>query len=70
MSLTRFIKNVAKTEMESILAGAGALLALFMAMMDPYVSFGIAAILLVAIGVYESVKRHKQEKGYPNGQPI
>lgn len=67
MSLTRFIKNVGKSEIESILAGVVALLVLFTAMMGPYVSGGIAVSLLVALGIYEFVKRHKQQKGYPNG---
>jgi len=67
MSLTRFIKNVVKTEMESIFAIAAATLVLFTVMMDPYISVGIAVILLVALGIYEFVKRQKQEKGYLNG---
>lgn len=67
MCLTRFIKNVVKSEIENIFAVIAVLLVLFTAMMDPYMSFGIAAILLVAIAIYEFAKRHKQEKGYPNG---
>ena len=67
MSLTRFIKNVVKTEMESIFAIAAAILVLFAVMMDPYISVGIAVTLLVALGIYEFVKRQKQEKGYLNG---
>jgi len=56
MSLTRFIKDVVKAKMESIFAIAAALLVLFTAMMDPYVSIGIAFTLLVALGIYEFVK--------------
>lgn len=67
MSLTRFIKNVERTEMESIFAVAAALLVLFTPMMDPYIPGGIAVTLLVALGIYEFVKRHKQDKGYSNG---
>jgi len=66
-SLTRFIKNVMKSEMESIFAIAAALLVLFTAMMEPYISIGIAVTLLVALGIYEFIKRQKQEKGYING---
>jgi len=66
-SLTRFIKNVVKAKIESILAIATALLVLFTAMMDPYTSVGIVATLLVALGIYEFVKRQEQEKGYLNG---
>jgi len=67
MSLTRFVKNVIKAEMESIFAIAAALLVLFTAMMDAYIPVGIAVTLLVALGIYEFVKRQKQEKGYLNG---
>ena len=67
MSLTRFIKNVVKTEMESIFAIAAAILVLFTVMMDPYISVGIAVTLLVALGIYEFIKRQKQERGYLNG---
>jgi len=56
MSLTRFIKNVVKAKIESIFAIAAALLVLFTAMMDPYISLGIAVTLLVALGIYEFVK--------------
>jgi len=67
MSLTRFIKNVGKSEMESIFTVVAALLVLFTAMMDPYISVGIAVTLLVALGIYNFVKRQKQENGYLNG---
>jgi hypothetical protein len=53
--------------MESTVAIAAALLVLFTAMMDPYMSVGIAVTLLVALGIYKFVKRQKQEKGYLNG---
>jgi predicted membrane protein len=66
-SLTRFINNVAKAKVESIFAIAGALLVLFTAMMNPYISFGIAVTLLVTLGIYKFVKRQKQERGYLNG---
>jgi O-antigen/teichoic acid export membrane protein len=66
MSLIRLIKNVVKTEMESIFAIVAALLVLFAAMMDPYMSVAIAVTLLVALGTYRFVKRQKQEKVYPN----
>ena len=42
MSLTRFIKSVVKVKMESIFAIAAALLVLFTAMMNSYISVGIA----------------------------
>jgi len=66
-SLTRFIKNVVKAKIESIFAIAAAPLVLFTAMMGPYISVGIAVTLLVALGIYEFIKRQKQEKGYING---
>ena len=66
-SLTRFVKNVVKAKMESIFAIAAALLVIFTAMMDPYISVGIAVTLLVALGIHEFVKRQKQERGYLNG---
>ena len=66
-SLTRFMKNVVKAKIESLFAIAAALLVLFTAMMDPYISVGIAVTLLVALGIYEFVKRQKQERGYLNG---
>jgi len=66
-SLTRFIKNVVKAKIENILAIAAALLVLFTAMMDPYISVGIAVTLLVAPGTYKFVKKQEQEKGYLNG---
>ncbi len=67
MSLTRFIKNVVKVKIESIFAIAAALIVLFAAVMEPYISLGIAVTLLVALGIYEFIKRQKQEKGYLNG---
>ncbi len=67
MSLTRFIKNAVKVKMESIFAVAAALLVLFTAMMQPYISVGIAATLLVALALYKFAKRQKQERGYLNG---
>ena len=66
-SLTRFMKNVVKAKIESLFAIAAALLVLFTAMMDPYISVGIAVTLLVALGIYEFIKRQKQERGYLNG---
>ena len=66
-SLARFIKNVVKAKIESIFAIAAAPLVLFTAMMGPYISVGIAVTLLVALGIYEFIKRQKQEKGYING---
>ena len=66
-SLTRFIKNVVKVKIESIFAIAAALLVLFTAMMDPYISFGIAVTLLVALGIYRFVKRQRQERAYLDG---
>jgi predicted membrane protein len=63
-SLTRFIKNVVKVKIESILAIAAALIVLFTAMMEPYISFGIAITLLAALGIYKFVKRQKRENGY------
>ena len=66
-SLTRFIKNVMEAKIESIFAIAAALLVLFTAMMEPYISVGIAVTLLVALVIYKFVERQKQEKGYLNG---
>ena len=57
MSLTRFIKNVVEARMESIFAIAAALLVLFTAMMDPYISIGIAVTLIVALGIHKVVNR-------------
>ena len=65
--LTGFIKNVVKAEMESIFTMASVLLVLFTAMMEPYISVGIAATLLVALALYKSARRQKQERGYLNG---
>jgi len=65
--LTKFIKNVVKTKIESIFAIAAVILVLFTAMMDPYISVVIAVTLLVALGIYKFVKRQKQERGYLNG---
>ena len=65
-SLTRSIKNLVKAKIESIFAIAAALLVLFTAMMDPYISVGIAFTLLGALGIHEFVKRQKQEKEYLN----
>ncbi len=64
---TRFIKNAVKVKMESIFAITAALLVLFTAMMEPYISVGIAATLLVALGIYRFVKRQKQERRYLDG---
>jgi predicted membrane protein len=55
-----------KTKIESIFAISAALLVLFTAMMNPYISVSIAVTLLVALGIYGFVKRQKQEKGYLN----
>ena len=66
MSVTGFIKSVLKARMESAFAIA-ALLALFTAMMSPYVSIAIAVTLLVATGTCESAESQKQDRGYPNG---
>ena len=66
-SLTRFIKNVVKAKIESLFAIAAALLVLFTAMMDPYISVGIAFTLLVAPVIYKFVRRQKQERGYLSG---
>ena len=51
--------------MESIFAIATALIVLFTAMLDPYISVVIAVTLLVALGIYEFVR--KQKKEYLNG---
>ena len=61
--LTPFIKNVVKAKMESISAIAAALLVLFTAMMQPYISVGIAATLLVALGTYELSKDRTKRGG-------
>jgi len=66
MSLTRFIKDTAKAKVESVTVIVAALLAFFTAMMYPYISVGTAVILLAAIGLYRSVRKHRQEKGYLN----
>jgi len=65
-SVTGFIKNVVKANIENMFAIASVLLVLFTAMMEPYISVGIAVALLVALGIYGFVKRQKQEKGYLN----
>ena len=61
MSLTRFIKNVGKSEVDNIFTVITALLVLFTAMMNPYISVGIVVTLLVAPGIYKFVKRQKRE---------
>jgi hypothetical protein len=45
MPLTRFIKNVGKSEMDNIFTVVAALLVLVAAMMYPCISVGIAAAL-------------------------
>jgi len=65
--LTKFIKNVVKAKIESIFAVAAAILVLFTAMMDPYISVVIAVTLLVALGIYKFVERQERERGYLNG---
>ena len=67
MFLTRFIKNVVKDRMESIFAIAGALIVLFTAIMDPYISFGIAVTLLVALEYMNLSKDKNKRRGYLNG---
>jgi hypothetical protein len=64
--LIRFIKSVVKTEMESIFAVVAALLVLFTAMMDSYISVGVVATLLVALVIHEFVRRQEQGKRRPN----
>jgi len=66
-SLTRFIKNVVKAKIENIFAIAVALLVLFTAMIDPYISAGIAVTLLVALGIYELTKDRTKRGEYLNG---
>jgi len=56
-----------KAKIESIFAIAAALFVLFTAMMEPYISVGIAVTLLVALEIHKFVKRQKQERGYLNG---
>lgn len=53
--------------MESIFAIVAALLVLFTAMLDPYISGGIAVALLVVLGIYEFVRKQKQKEEYLNG---
>jgi hypothetical protein len=53
--------------MESISAISAALLVLFTAMMNPYISVGIAVTLLVALGIYRFIEIQKQENGYLYG---
>jgi Co/Zn/Cd efflux system component len=65
-SPTRFIKNVVKDKIESIFTIAAALLVLFTAIIDAHISFGIAITLLFGLGIYELVKKQKQERGYLN----
>ena len=56
---------IALVIMESIFAVAAALIVLFTAIMDQYISVVIAVTLLVALGIYEFVR--KQKKEYLNG---
>jgi len=58
---------IAVVIMESIFAIAAALIVLFTAMMYPYISVGITVTLVVALGIYEFIKRQKQKKEYLNG---
>jgi len=66
MSPARFIKNVVKVKIESIFAIVAAFLVLFTAIMDPYISFAIAVVLLVASAIYKFVERQERERGYLN----
>jgi hypothetical protein len=52
-----------KPEIDNIFAVVAAVLVLFAATMNPYISVGMAVTLLVAPGVYKFVKRHRQETG-------
>jgi len=52
-----------KAKIENIFAITAALLVLFTTMMDPYISFGIAAALFVTLALYKFAKRQKQERG-------
>jgi len=67
MSLTGFFENVVKAKIESIFAIAGALIVLFTAIMDPYISFGIAVTLLVALEYMNLSKDKNKRRGYLNG---
>lgn len=67
MSVIGFVNNAVKARMESIFPIAAALLVLFTAMLGPHLSAGIAGTLLVAFGVYEAVRKRKQERGHLNG---
>jgi membrane protein implicated in regulation of membrane protease activity len=58
---------IALVIMEIIFAIAAALIVLFTAMLDPYISVVIAVTLLVALGIYEFVRKQKQKKEYLNG---
>ena len=58
---------IALVIMESIFAIAAALIVLFTAIMDPYISVVIAVTLLVALGIYEFFRKQKQKKEYLNG---
>jgi len=60
MPLPRFIKNVEEFAIEDIFAVVAALLVLVTAKMGLYVSFGIAVILLAAIGLYVFARRYRQ----------
>jgi hypothetical protein len=50
-----------KPEIDNIFAVVAVVLVLFAATTDPYMSIGMAVTLLVVLGVYEFVKRHRQE---------
>ena len=52
--------------MDNIFAVVAAVLVLFVATMAPYVSLGIAFILLVGPGIHGFVNEQKQEKAYSN----
>ena len=64
---TGFVENVMKAKIESKYVVALALLVLFTAMTDPYISSAIATALLVASATYKFVERLKQERGYLDG---
>ena len=65
-SLARFIKNAMKAKVESACVTASVLLVLLTAIINPYTSFGLAAVLLIAPAIYKFMEIHERERGYLN----
>jgi len=65
-SATGSVKNSMKAKVESACVIVSVLLVLLTTIVNPYTSFGIAAILLIAPAIYKFMEIHEREGGYLN----